>query len=247
MLIETLEFDDDIFAAGRYKSFSLYFCCEIENDTSYKVNKCFLDSENGLCLEKQIKRENQIKHLKEINVKLILSVLLFSSNELTVRTFYWFSNMFYKMCIWTWFQGTATTPGSTGPTRFIVRMPTDCLMGPSLPRTWPLNTTTLEIAPSGFTMPGEKLKKLLIRILPSIEVSEVTQCTVTLCWVMQLNNSDITLSWDGSTGEKRNWKCSCYNVWIEIIRFWAGLAKWLCDVSSSVFIISSSLLFFYVI
>ena len=69
MLIETLEFDDDIFAAGRYKSFSLYFCCEIDNDTSYKVNKCFLDSENGLCLEKQIKRENQIKHLKEINFK----------------------------------------------------------------------------------------------------------------------------------------------------------------------------------
>ena len=77
MLIETLEFDDDIFAAGRYKSFSLYFCCEIDNDTSYKVNKCFLDSENGLCLEKQIKRENQIKHLKEINVKLILCYLLY--------------------------------------------------------------------------------------------------------------------------------------------------------------------------
>ena len=61
-------------------------------------------------------------------------------------------------------------PASMATTLSIVRMPTDCLMAPSLPRTWPLNTTTLETAQSGFTMRGEKPRRSLITILPFIEV-----------------------------------------------------------------------------
>ena len=54
--------------------------------------------------------------------------------------------------------------------RCIVPMPTDCLMAPSLPRTWPLNTTILETAQSGSTMQGEKLRRLLTKIHLFIEV-----------------------------------------------------------------------------
>lgn len=60
--------------------------------------------------------------------------------------------------------------GSMTTTRCIVPMPTDCLMARSLPRTWPLNTTILETAQFGSTMQGEKLRRLLTRILLFIEV-----------------------------------------------------------------------------
>ena len=69
------------------------------------------------------------------------------------------------------FQGTATTLPSTRATRSIVRTPTDCLMGRSLPRTWRRNTTIWATAPSGSIMPGPKPRRLLITMLQFTEVS----------------------------------------------------------------------------
>ena len=74
------------------------------------------------------------------------------------------------LIILTLFQVIVTMPGSMTTIRCIVPMPTDCLMAPSLPRTWPLNTTILETAQSGSTMQGEKLRRLLTKIHLFIEV-----------------------------------------------------------------------------
>ena len=64
-------------------------------------------------------------------------------------------------------------PSSTETIHYIVHMLTVCLMAPSLPRTLQLNTTILETAQFGSTMQEQRRRRLLIRILPSTEVSEV--------------------------------------------------------------------------
>ena len=53
----------------------------------------------------------------------------------------------------------------------IVLTPTVSLMVPCLPRTSQQNTTILEIAPSGSTMPELRHKKSSIKIVQSTEVS----------------------------------------------------------------------------
>ena len=62
-------------------------------------------------------------------------------------------------------------PSSMETIHYIVHMLIVCLMAPSLPKTLQLNTTILETVQFGFTMQEQRHKRLLIRILPSTEVS----------------------------------------------------------------------------
>ena len=64
-------------------------------------------------------------------------------------------------------------PSSMETIHYIVHMLIACLMAPSLPKTLQLNTTILETVQFGFTMQEQRHRRLLIRILPSTEVSKM--------------------------------------------------------------------------
>ena len=110
MLYETLEFDDDIFAAGEWNNSSVQSCIIwLTRGPAGLVNRAE-------------------KYLTEN----------------------------YLMCIC---QVIVMMPSSTETIHYTVPMRIVCLMARSLPRTSLLNTTTLETAQSGSTMPEQRPRR----------------------------------------------------------------------------------------